>query len=128
MRPLVLSLALIALVAAPAAAQTIVPNAATITTLKGDFQVPGRAFLDGSQPGSRPPVTAMLVPLLQSAVSTAAVCQVEHATQVDLLDVQRDVEKKRYYFRVRAPKCDGWVPETALSTKKVVPIGDGNRK
>ena len=128
MRPLVLSLALFALVAAPAAAQTIVPNAATITTSKGDFQVPGRAFLDGSQPGSRPPVTAMLVPLLQSAVSTAAVCQVEHATQVDLLDVQRDVEQKRYYFRIRAPKCDGWVPETALSTKKVTPIGSGNRK
>ena len=121
------SLALIVLVAAPAAAQTIVPNAATITTSKGDFQVPGRAFLDGSQPGSRPPVTAMLVPLLQSAVSTAAVCQVEHATQVDLLDVQRDVEQKRYYFRIRAPKCDGWVPETALSTKKVAPIG-GDRK
>ena len=128
MRPLVLSLALFALVAAPAAAQTIVPNAATITTSKGDFQVPGRAFLDGSHPESRPPLTAMLVPLLQSAVSTAAVCQVEHATQVDLLDVQRDVEKKRYYFRVRAPKCDGWVPETALATKKVPPIGAGSRK
>ena len=127
MRLLGFSLALVALVAAPAAAQTIVPNAATITTSKGDFQVPGRAFLDGSHPESRPPVTAMLVPLLQSAVSTAAVCQVEHATQVDLLDVQRDVEKKRYYFRVRAPKCDGWVPETALSTKKVAPIG-GDRK
>ena len=127
MRLLGCSLALTALVAAPAAAQTIVPNAATITTLKGDFQVPGRAFLDGSHPESRPPVTAMLVPLLQSAVSTAAVCQVEHATQVDLLDVQRDVEKKRYYFRVRALRCDGWVPETALSTKKVAPIG-GDRK
>jgi len=128
MRPLVLSLALFALVAAPAAAQTIVPNAATITTSKGDFQVPGRAFLDGSHPESRPPLTAMLVPLLQSAVSTAAVCQVEHGTEVDLLEVQRDVEQKRYYFRIRAPKCDGWVPETALATKKVPPIGAGSRK
>lgn len=127
MRPLRLFLALFALVAAPAAAQTIVPNAATITTSKGDFQVPGRAFLDGSRPESRPPVTSVLVPLLQSAVSTVVVCQVDHGTQVDLLDVQRDVEKKRYYFRVRAPKCDGWVPETALSTKKVAPIG-GDRK
>lgn len=127
MRLLVLSLALFALVAAPGPAQTTVPSAATITTSKGDFQVPGRAYLDGSQAESRPPSTAMLVPLLQSAVSTAAVCQVEHATQVDLLDVQRDVEKKRYYFRVRAPKCDGWVPETALSTKKVAPFG-GDRK
>jgi hypothetical protein len=128
MRLLVLSLALIAMVAAPGSAQTTVPNAATIVTSKGDFQVPGRAFLDGSQPKSRPPVTVMLVPLLQSAVSPAAVCQVEHGTQVDLLDVQRDVEQKRYYFRVRAPKCDGWVPETALSTKKVPPIGSGDRK
>ena len=128
MRLLGVSLALLALVAAPAAAQTIVPKTATITTSKGDFQVPGRAFLDGSQPESRPPITAKLVPLLQSAVSTAIVCQVEHGTQVDLLDVQRDVEKKRYYFRIRAPKCDGWVPETALSTKKVTPIGGGNRK
>jgi hypothetical protein len=122
MRLLAPYLALIALVAAPAPAQTIVPNAATITTSKGDFKVPGRAFLDGSQPNVRPSITAMLVPLLQSALSTAAVCQVEHGSQVDLLDVQRDVEKKRYYFRVRAPKCDGWVPETALSTKKVPPV------
>jgi hypothetical protein len=122
MRILAQSLALIALVAAPASAQTIVPNAVTITTSKGDFTVPGRAFLDGSQPDVRPPITAMLVPLLQSAVSTAAVCRVEHGSQVDLLDVQRDVEKKRYYFRVRAPRCDGWVPETALSTKKVPPV------
>jgi hypothetical protein len=42
--------------------------------------------------------------------------------------VQRDVEQKRYYFRIRAPKCDGWVPETALATKKVPPIGAGSRK
>jgi hypothetical protein len=128
MRLLGLSLALFALVAAPVSAQTIVPNAVTITTSKGDFNVPGRAFLDGSRPEARPPVIATLVPLLQSAVSTAAVCQVEHATPVDLLDVQRDVEKKRYYFRVRAPKCDGWVPETALSNKKVTPLGSGSRK
>ncbi len=128
MRLLGLSLAVIALLAASAPAQTIVPNAATIATSKGDFKVPGRAFLDGSQPGSRPPAAAMLVSLLQSAVSTAVVCQVEHATQVDLLEVQRDVEKKLYYFRVRAPKCDGWVPETALSTKKVPPIGSSSRK
>ena len=125
---MVLSLALTALVAAPGPARTIVLNAATITTSKGDFQVPGRAYLDGSQPESRPPVTAMLVPLMQSGISPAAVCQVEHATQVDLLDVQRDLEKKRYYFRVRAPKCDGWVPETALSTKKATPIGSGSRR
>lgn len=109
-------------------AQTIVPNAATITTSKGDFQVPGRAFLDGSRPESRPPATAMFVTLLQSAVSTAPVCQLEHGTQVDLLEVQRDVEKRRYYFRVRTPKCDGWVPETALSAKKVAPVGTGSRK
>ncbi len=102
MRFLGLSLALAALAAAaPATAQTIVPNAATITTSKGDFQVPGRAFLDGSRPESRPPVTAMFIPLLQSAVSTAPVCQLEHGTQVELLEVQRDVEKRRYYFRVR---------------------------
>jgi hypothetical protein len=109
-------------------AQTIVPNAATITTSKGEFQVPGRAFLDGSQPRSQPPATTMIIPLLQSATSTAPVCRVEHGTEVNLLEVQRDVEKKQYYFRVRAPKCDGWVPETALSTKKVAPIVGSGRK
>jgi hypothetical protein len=128
MRLLGLSLSLIALVVTAAAAQNIVPNAATIATSKGDFAVPGRAFLDGSQPEARPPVTAMLVPLLQSAVSIATVCQVEHGTQVDLLEVQRDVEKKRYYFRVRALTCDGWVPESALATRKVPPIGNASRK
>jgi hypothetical protein len=90
--------------------------------------VPGRAFLDGSQPKSRPPVTAMTITLLQSATSTAPVCRVEHGTEVDLLEVQRDVEKKQYYFRVRAPKCDGWVLETALSTGKIAPIAGGGRK
>jgi len=109
-------------------AQTIVPKAAIIATSKGEFQVPGRAYLDGSAPESRPPVIAMLIPLLQSATSTAAVCQVEHGTQVNLLEVQRDVEKKQYYFRVRAPKCDGWVPENALSTKRIAPIAGGGRK
>ena len=128
MRLLVLSLALLTLVAPSAPAQTIVPNATTITTSKGDFLVPGRAFLDGSRPESRPPVIAMFVPLLQSAVSTAAVCQLEHGTQVELLEVQRDVEKRRYYFRVRTPRCDGWVSETALSTRKVAPTGGGSRK
>jgi hypothetical protein len=105
-----------------------VPNAATITTSKGDFQVPGRAYLDGSRPESRPPATAALVPLLQSATGTHAVCQVGHGTSVDLLEVQRDVEKKMFYFRVRAPKCEGWVPEAALSTKKVAPAGGASRK
>jgi hypothetical protein len=128
MRLLALLLALVGAGALTTPAQNIVPNAATIATSKGDFKVPGRAFLDGSQPRSQPPVTLPLVPLLQSAVSTAAVCQVEHGTQVDVLDVQRDIEKQRYYFRVRAPKCDGWVPETALSTKKVAPAGSGSRK
>jgi hypothetical protein len=128
MRILALGLALFALVAAPALAQNIVPSATVITTSKGDFKVPGRAFLDGSRPESKPPVTAMLIPLLQSAVSTAPVCQVEHGTPVDLLEVQRDVEKQRYYFRVRVPKCDGWVPEAALSTKKVAPIPGSGRK
>ena len=73
-------------------------------------------------------VTVALIPLLQSATSTAPVCQVEHGTEVNVLEVQRDVEKKQYYFRVRAPKCDGWVPETALATRKVPPIGRGSRK
>ena len=122
MKRLTLILALCAAVQ-PAVAQTTVPNAVTLSTSKGEFKVPGRAFLDGSEPESRPPVTVALIPLLQSATSTAPVCQVEHGTPVDLLDVQRDVEKKQYYFRVRAPKCDGWVPETALSTKKVPPTG-----
>jgi hypothetical protein len=128
MRILALGLALLALVAAPVAVQNIVPNAVVITTSKGEFKVPGRAFLDGSRPESQPPVTVRLIPLLQSAVSTAPVCQVEHATPVDVLEVQRDVQKERYYFRVRAPKCDGWVPETALSTKKVAPVAGSGRK
>jgi hypothetical protein len=117
-----------AALAEPVVAQTQIPNATTVKTSKGDFQVPGRAYLDGSQPEARPPVIAMLVPLLQSAVSTAAVCQLEHGTQVDLLEVQRDVEKRRYSFRVRSPRCGGWVPETALSTKRVPTTGGGGRK
>ena len=129
MRLLGLSLALAALAAPPSAqAQTIVPNAATIATSKGDFRVPGRAFLDGSQPESRPPVIELLVPLRQSAVSTVVVCQLDHATEVEVTEVQRDVEKKRYYFRVRTPKCSGWVPETSLSTKKVPATGGRERK
>ena len=104
---------------APALAQNIVPKTMTVTTSKGDFEVPGRAFLDGSDPESRPPVIAKLVSLFQSATTTHVVCQVEHGTEVNLLEVQRHVEKKLFYFRVKAPACEGWVPATALSTKKV---------
>jgi hypothetical protein len=128
MRLLALSILLAGLAAPAVLTQTFVPNASTITTAKGDFQVPGRAFLDGSEPESRPPATAMLIPLLQSATSTHAVCRVEHGTQVDLLEVQRSVEKKLFYFRVRTPKCDGWVPETSLSTKKIAPVGGSGRR
>jgi len=123
-----LAFTFVALVAAPALAQNILPKASTISTSKGDFQVPGRAFLDGSEPESRPPVIELLVPLLQSATSTHAVCRVEHATEVDLLEVQRDVAKKQYVFRVRAPKCAGWVFETKLSTRKVPTTGGGGRR
>jgi hypothetical protein len=106
----------------PATAQTYVPAATTIKTEKGEFQVPGRAYLDGRDLEAQPPVTVMNIRVWQSPFRTHAICTAEHATQVDLLEVQRSAEEKRYYFRVRAPKCEGWVPETSLSTKKNAPI------
>ena len=124
-----LSLALIVLVAAPAAAQARSrcrtprpsrPRRATSWCRATRFSMAASPSL-----GPRSPRGWSRCCRAQSATSPSSG---QSRDPVDLLDVQRDVEKKRYLFHVRAPQCDGWVPKTALSTKKVTPIGTGSRK
>jgi hypothetical protein len=116
-------LALALAIVVPAAAQTHIPAATTIKTAKGDFLVPGRAFLDGRNLEAEPRFTVMTVRVWQSTERRQVVCSADHATQVDLLDVQRSPEEKRYYFRIRAPRCEGWVEDASLSVTRQAPVG-----
>lgn len=124
MRLIQLGLALaLACIAPPLAAQTQVPPAGTIKTEKGDFRVPGQAYLDGRNLEAQPPSTSMNLRLWESPAGNHALCTAEHGRQVDLVEVQRNVEEGRFYFRIKAGNCEGWVPESALSPKKNLPVG-----
>jgi hypothetical protein len=123
-----LALALTAAPAGPLRSQTHIPAATTIKTTKGDFQVPGRAFLDGRNLEAEPHFTVMGVRIWQSTERRQAVCSADHGTQVDLLEVQRSPEEQRYYFRIRAPKCEGWIDEVSLSVTRQAPVGTQRRE
>lgn len=124
MRVIHLSLVLAAAgLAQPVVAQTQVPTATAIKTEKGEFHVPGTAYLDGRDLAAHPPRTVMSIRVWQSPARTHAVCSSAHGTLVDLLEVQRDVKEERFYFRVKAPNCEGWLPEGSLSTRQAAPVG-----
>jgi hypothetical protein len=123
-----LALALTAASAGPLSAQTHIPSTTTIKTAKGDFQVPGRAFLDGRNLEAEPRFTIMTVQIWQSTERRQAVCSADHGTQVDVLDVRRSPEEQRYYFRIRAPKCEGWVDDASLSVTRQAPVGAQRRE
>ena len=128
MRLLHLSFVLaVAAASQPLAGQTQVPKATTVKTEKGDFLVPGRAFLDGRDLHARPPRTVMQVQVWSSPARTQPVCTPEHGTEVDLVEVQRNVQEERFYFRVKAPNCEGWLPGSSLSVKKQPPVGVKHR-
>lgn len=117
----------IAAASQPFVGQTQVPKATTVKTDKGDFLVPGRAFLDGRDQEAQPPLTVMQIRVWESPARTHSICTAEHGTQVELLEVQRSVEEERFYFRVRAPNCEGWLPDVFLSLKKQPPVGNRHR-
>jgi|WetSurMetagenome_2_1015567.scaffolds.fasta_scaffold67843_2 hypothetical protein len=121
-RTLALAMALTAL-SALVAAQTQIPVATTIKTAKGEFRVPGPAFIDGRHLDTEPRYTAVSLQLWQSPERRQGTCSVDHGTEVQLLEVQRNTDEQRYYFRLRAPKCEGWVRETEISPRKMAPLG-----
>jgi len=103
------------------------PAVATVKTEKGIFRVPGSAFLDGRDFEAQPPLTVMDIRVWNAPVRTRKVCSLPHGTAVDVLEAERSAREERYYFRVRANGCEGWLPETFIATKKHRPIGDPYR-
>lgn len=69
----------------------------------------------------------MNVQIWESPARMNAICRAAHGTQVELLAVQRDTKEERFYFRVKTPNCEGWLPEAFLSPKKNAPVGDRQR-
>jgi hypothetical protein len=96
----------------------------TITTSKGDFSVPGTAFMDGRDLEAEPPLTIMNINIWNAAHRQRVVCRLQHGTNVEVLDATLYSEEGRYYFQVRSGSCEGWVPESFLSPEYQAPVGD----
>lgn len=106
-----------------AAATLQQPAVKTIKTSKGSFALPGKAYTDGRDLEAQPPLTVTNINVWDAVPRTRAVCRVPHAAQVELLEARMYTPEERYYFRVRAGKCEGWLPEVFLSQKPMRAVG-----
>jgi hypothetical protein len=95
----------------------------TVDTSKGQFTVPGIAFIDGSDPDADPPLTLMDINIWDSYTRTRVVCTSKHGTKAFLREVRYSAQEERYYFRVAADDCLGWLPEAFLSSKAKAVVG-----
>ena len=93
-----------------------------ITTERGEMSVPGVGYLDGRDAEADPPLTVMTINLWDTAQRTRAVCQLEHGTQVDVLDAVWVEDEERYYFHVTGNGCDGWIQAPFISPSYQEPI------
>ncbi len=96
-------------------------------TGKGEFTIPGRAYLDKRDLEARPPLTVMNVNVWDTVSRNRPNCRVAHGTAADWLDATFVKDENRYYFHINASGCDGWVPETFLSSDRHAPFGDQQR-
>src|SRR5690606_28417967 len=71
----------------------------TITTTKGEFTVPGDAFMDGRDPEARPPLTINKINIWNTVPRQRVVCTLGHGVAVDVLEVREVAEEDRYYFK-----------------------------
>ena len=94
-----------------------------VKTTKGTFAVPGTAYLDGRDLEARPPLTVMKINVWDSAKRLSKVCVLSHGTSVSLLDVEHVKADERYYFKIMATGCVGWVPDVFLSPRRQPVVG-----
>lgn len=96
----------------------------TISTSKGQFSVPGTAYMDGRDEEASPPLTLMSINIWGGVPRQQVACKLSHGKKVDLVNVQYSDSEGRYYFRVQSGSCEGWVSEPFLSPSYVEPTGD----
>ena len=96
----------------------------SITTTKGQFAVPGKAFADGRDFEASPRLTVMKINVWDGVARRQAVCRITHGDAVELISAKRDDGEGRYYFQVRSKDCEGWLPESFLSEREESIIGD----
>lgn len=99
-------------------------SARAITTADATYDIPGVAFMDGTDPKATSPATLMTITLWDNAPRTRPIATLRHGTQVDLLEAREVASERRYYFHVRANGVEGWLPESFLSPYRKDPIGD----
>lgn len=102
-----------------------------ITTSKGTFSVPGKAYMDGRDLSAIPPITQMEItiwddlPRQGNTVSPRKVIyKLPHGTEVTLLKVKWNEIKQRYDFRIKSLKTQGWVSEQFVGPRQNPPTGD----
>jgi len=102
-----------------------VPATQNVETAEGyTFAVPGSAFVDGRSLEEQPPLTIMSINIWGEVPRLKAVCDLQHGTEVQLLEAQYYEPEERYYFLLKSGSCKGWLSENFLSPEKQEPIGD----
>jgi hypothetical protein len=99
------------------------PKSQRVKTEKGVFSVPGTAFMDGRDLEASPPLTVMAISVWETTSRRARSCTLPHGAPVSLARWERVASEDRIYFRVVTEKCEGWVPEVFLSTRRERVVG-----
>lgn len=94
----------------------------TIRTSKDSFTVPGKAFADGRDLEATPRLTVMRSNVWDAVPRRQRVCEAGHGDQLELLE--RSEDEGRYHLKVRSGGCEGWLPESFVSSKRQAPVGD----
>ena len=101
-----------------------------VSTSKGDFVIPGSAFLDGLFPATDSQSTLMMIDIWDSVPRLSRVCELEYGTEVKLLAAQWYgmvgccADDARFFLQVQSGPCKGWVAEEYLSLEYQEPVGE----
>lgn len=97
-----------------------------VDTDKGPLSKGNLAFMDGCDPDAKTPLTVMNINIWNEVARTRIVCQLEHGTQVGILDIALCEPEARYYFLIQSESgdCQGWIPGAFLSNRHNEPVGD----
>ena len=87
-----------------------------IQTVKGDFTIPGIAYMDGiDEEALDGPLTVMNINIWDNAPRNEAVCSLRHGDEVQILESRFLDSENRYYFKISNGICIGWVSEPFVS-------------
>ncbi len=86
-----------------------------VATVRGQFQVPGRAYIDGRD--AEGAVVQTEIEVWDSAAHEHVVCKLPHRASVFVSAARRLENEDSYYLRVRTGICEGWVSDRYLSPR-----------